>query len=494
MTIRSGRLAGLAWAFFAITLIWQQPAAAVPASAFGPQVRVGEPRNGYVGTLDVAPLNGKAGTPFTVKGEKLPPNQEFQLIWRTVNGRWKVTESEYKGREFIPVAYQMGKVKSDASGRLTANFTTPEDFGFQHDIVLQQGDRLMTQVGYSVDMTVDISPKSGPVGTPITVTVKGIGWRSLYNSWDLLYDNNFTGWMSAVTTHGSATFTISATGHVGDHILQVTHGALTFPYQNPEQNPAPGRPRWAIPFTVTAGAPVLPPAPQMQAQKTVRTLPPQGEIVSTPHFSGVGEPVKVSGQSLEPGKAYKLNWTRVIGNRMTGQGWEEASTPVAEAKADASGRVEFSFKTPDDLGGTHGLWIDAGGKKKLGTHLIKPTALPLDVTRGPAGTKFTIHLKGVGWTETANIVHVVYDNSYNGYACAFNSQGDVEIFVWATGAPGWHFIDLYPGIYKGTETDPNNFRIPQLTYAADHPGEDLPAFHFAFEVTANGTVKQAQAR
>ena len=28
----------------------------------------------------------------------------------------------------------------------------------------------------------------------------------------------------------------------------------------------------------------------------------------------------------------------------------------------------------------------------------------------------------VGWSETANIVHVVYDNSYIGYACAFNSQ------------------------------------------------------------------------
>jgi hypothetical protein len=57
-------------------------------------------------------------------------------------------------------------------------------------------------------MTVDYAPKSGPVGTPITFTVKGIGWRSLYNSWELLYDNNFTGWMSAVTTHGEATFTI----------------------------------------------------------------------------------------------------------------------------------------------------------------------------------------------------------------------------------------------------------------------------------------------
>ena len=52
---------------------------------------------------------------------------------------------------------------------------------------------------------------------------------------------------------------------------------------------------------------------------------------------------------------------------------------------------------------------------------------------------------------------MVYDNNYTGYVCAFNSQGDIEIFMKATGAPGMHYIDLYPGIYKGTETRPNNF-------------------------------------
>ena len=110
------------------------------------------------------------------------------------------------------------------------------------------------------------------------------------------------------------------------------------------------------------------------------------------------------------------------------------------------------------------------------------------MSRGSVGTPFTVHLKGVGWTETANIYHLVYDNAYVGYGCAFNSQGDLEILVRASGVPGWHFIDLYPGIYKGAETRPNNFRIPQLTYAQDHPGEDLPAFHFAFEVTATASA------
>ena len=54
----------------------------------------------------------------------------------------------------------------------------------------------------------------------------------------------------------------------------------------------------------------------------------------------------------------------------------------------------------------------------------------------------------------------------------------------ATGEPGWHFVDLYPGIYKGQETRPNNFRIPQLTYAADHPGED----DRAYQLEARGRI------
>src|SRR6202047_2736927 len=250
-----------------------------------------------------------------------------------------------------------------------------------------------------------------------------------------------------------------------------------------QKGPEPDRPRWAIPFTVTAGAPGLPVPPEPQAGKEPLVAPRQGELVPTPPAARGGEAVLVRSDGLAPGTSYQLNWTRVVGNRMTGAGWQESSTVVAESKADGAGRAEFRFNVPDDLGGAHGLWIDTGSAKKTGTYWITPTALPLDVSRGPVGSTFTIHLKGVGWSETANIYTLVYDNSYIGYACAFNSQGDVEIPIKATGAPGWHFIDLYPGIYKGAETRPNNFRIPQLTYAQDHPGEDLPAFHFAFEVT-----------
>ena len=78
--------------------------------------------------------------------------------------------------------------------------------------------------------------------------------------------------------------------------------------------------------------------------------------------------------------------------------------------------------------------------------------------RSSIGTTFRIHLKASDGRRPANIYTVVYDNATSGYACAFNSQGDVEIIIQATGAPGWHFIDLYPAIYKGSERRPNNYR------------------------------------
>ncbi len=78
-------------------------------------------------------------------------------------------------------------------------------------------------------------------------------------------------------------------------------------------------------------------------------------------------------------------------------------------------------------------------------------SLSLSPKHPPAGTQFTIHLKGGGWTETANIYMVDYGNTYLGHACAFNSQGDMTVNLPTAGEPGWHFIDLYPGIYKGTD-------------------------------------------
>jgi hypothetical protein len=494
MTLRvaCGRWLAPARLLLALALASAESTAAPRAAELGPEMALVEPSGGFVGELRVAPENGPAGTPLTVTGEGFPPEQAFDLVWRTVKGRWKVTVAEYHGREFLPVAYRIATVRSDSAGRISARFVAPEDFGFLHDIVVQQGERLLTQTAFHLDMTAKIvGATSGPIGTPIEIEVQGIGWRELEGSWVLLYDNKYTGFMSAVTTSGTARFNVPATGHVGRHILEILHTDFGSPYRNTQQSPVPDRPQFKLVFTITPGEPVLPPPAAAQAQTVVRSLPRQGELIATPAFSGIDQPVVVSGTGFASGQSYTLNWNTVVGDRMTGRGWEEVARGIAQATADGDGRAEFRFTVPDDLGGAHTIWVDAGGAKKAGAYWIMPTALPLDVARGPAGTTFRIHLKGVGWSETANIYTVVYDNAISGYACAFNSQGDIEIIMQATGEPGWHFIDLYPAIYKGKETRPNNYRLPQLTFADDHPGEDLPRFRFAFEITPDGAVGRA---
>jgi hypothetical protein len=472
----------LASAALAIGLV-TQAGAATPAASLGAEAPIGKPEGGFVGRIALQPEHGPVGTPVEATLEGLPPGQDLQLTWHTVEGRWKVGDGEYRGREYKPVAYVIATVRASADGRATARFEAPDDFGFWHDVAVQQGARLLTRAAFAIDMTMSLTPENAPQGSLVTVDVKGIGWRPLQNSWTLLYDNNFTGWISSVSTQGSARFTIPATGAPGPHVLEVLHGEFTYPYRNMQQNPEPDRPRFALPLTITSGPTALPPAAPAQLQANVRSLPPQGDLVAAPRFSAIQQPVSVRGTGLTPGKTHALNWTTVTGNRVAGNGFDEHSRVIAQATADATGAAEFRFTVPDDLGGTHGLWIEDAGKRFTGTYWITPSALPLNVDRGPVGTRFTVHLKGVGWTETANIYTVLYDNAYIGYACGFNSQGDVEIFLVATGTPGWHFVDLVPAIYKGQETRPNNFRIPQLTYEQDHPAEDLPRFRFAFEVT-----------
>jgi hypothetical protein len=276
----------------------------------------------YVGRLTLEPAHGVAGTPVAVRGEGLPPGERFELTWTTVTGRWKVEGERYLGREYLPASRPVATVQTDAAGRFETRFRVPEDFGFMHDLELRQGSRLFTRAGFHVDMTVDISPSSGPVGTPITVEVKGIGWRQLQASWMLLYDNKPTGWVSATTTQGSARFTVPATGRPGVHVLELLHGDFNFAYRNMQQSPEPDRPRFVRRFTITEGAPVLPPPAAAQAQREVKRLPePRDALRAEPAFATVGASVTVRGSGFAAGKTYELAWSTVVGNRIAGDGW-----------------------------------------------------------------------------------------------------------------------------------------------------------------------------
>ena len=175
--------------------------------------------------------------------------------------------------------------------------------------------------------------------------------------------------------------------------------------------------------------------------------------------------------------------TEIIGS--SGAQRPESEFPVGSVTTDAAGAFSLSLEVPEDKGGAHAILVRQGDQVlAAGSVRVRPSAAELSPARGPVGTVITISLTGVDDTDTGKIFMTVYDNAMLGYSCSVTAQGKITISLPATGEPGWHFIDLYPGIYKGEDLkDVYNYRIPQLTYAEDHPGEVLPAFRFAFEIT-----------
>ena len=146
----------------------------------------------------------------------------------------------------------------------------------------------------------------------------------------------------------------------------------------------------------------------------------------------------------------------------------------------------FSIATaiPDTIGGVRRIdaWVGSSVIAKT-TFYINPSIISLEPTSGPVGTVAHFQIKGLSWTVTAKDYYINYDNSLIGYACAMTSHGTINVYLPMTGAVGWHFIDFWNGIYKGSETAKiDQLRTPLLNLA-DHPGETVVAMHFAFQIT-----------
>src|SRR5260370_15891157 len=136
-------------------------------------------------------------------------------------------------------------------------------------------------------------------------------------------------------------FDMPASGRPGVHVIVVLHGEFTFPYRNMQQSPESDRPHFALRFNLTAGAPVLPPPTEEQAQQRVRGLPAAGALAVAPPFAEIGQPVMVSRGGFPPGQRYSPAVTTIIGNRLGGRRRDQSSRPRAEAVAAPSGRVRL---------------------------------------------------------------------------------------------------------------------------------------------------------
>jgi hypothetical protein len=205
-------------------------------------------------------------------------------------------------------------------------------------------------------------------------------------------------------------------------------------------------------------------------------------ISVTPTITSVGDNITVNGQGFAANAQLPLLWSTRQGSNVAG--YQLVNKALRTVTAGADGSFSFTMKVPPDLGGLH--FIAAGNltKNSNGTLFIQRSA-SLSTTQGPQGTTVSVIMHGVGWDFNTNIVAVDYDNSYIGYACGFNSGGNVTVTIVASGSPGIHTIDVYPSVWWGPSTFASQgvveYRYPLLT-PQDHP-ELMPSFHFTFLMT-----------
>ena len=466
------------------------PGSGAAESPDSPESSAAVPAAGEIQRLNFTYDKPVVGARVTVAATGLPAGKQAELRWSTVTGGWVIEDYyHFRGKKYTDSTMSLGHFPIDQSGRLDAAFTIPEDYGGVHDVMAVVDGQTVAQNGIEVTQSFEISPSSGPIGTPIELRVTGLGWRTMESTWVVNWDNNTLGWVSAASTRGSAVARFRAAGPAGDHVVKVYTGWQGQPYLNHEQSPVAHLPRPEFVFRTTNAPPqgvsAMVEPYQKQVIPDVEVHVPNATMSLAPTQGPVSTQARLKATGLEPGASLDLVWETATGNRVSGEGFAAQETVLGQVTVGRDGALDVPVTIPDDLGGLHSLGLRGGATILARAHFVIETSIVgITPASGPAGTPVTIHLKGVGWTEYDNIYVATYDNAYMGYACGFNSQGDVVINFTASGAPGTHLIDLYPGIYQGPATEPQQlYRTPQLTYADDHPGNRIPALRFAFEVT-----------
>lgn len=495
-------------------------------------------------TLDVTPNQGPEGTPITITGKGLPANATMPMTWSTADGAWIVDVQpntvNYMGTKYTKYNVDMATVTTDANGNFTYQTKIPRDFGSVHDIYVVKDGAAVAHGGYQYATTLSISPKSGPIGTPITVTYTGMGANLYTGGVSVLWDNSYAGEATALWTRGTAVFTIRAAGPAGTHYIAATAG-IGVQYMNIKQSPVPWGKGSVVSFKVTkdAGAPKasIEYPPSVEPSVTQRTtlsnvgLDPNTKAVATltPNSGVIESKVRLKVSGLTTTGAHQIVWSTVVGNRVncTGTCWVYNGVPMGSATP-VNGSIDQDVTIPDNLGGWHVVQVKQGdvieaqasfyvkesifqykdkNGKVLSDGIAKADPSPMPELRDGSGVpkstfkvgeEFTIAIKGVGWTQLDNTLAVTYDNSYIGYGCGFNSNGYMVVHLIATGAPGTHIIDLRPVLYVFQPSFANTpyGALPVLTNATDLPGLALgyqpPAIRFAITISKDSSEKSSK--
>jgi hypothetical protein len=461
------------------------------------------------GLLRVEPVSGHVEDTFTVSGGDFPEGAEVEFIWNTSDGGFETVimpeTVEFHRPTYADKHMTLGYANADSQGRVSATFTAPEDYGGVHDIFAVVDGEPVARGGFQINRRVTVSPSEGPVGTLITIAVTGLGSHPLEQAMAVRYGNQYVGYITGVTTHGTSLAQIRAAGPPGLYNIELSglgiHGGG---YLNNQQSPYahlfPETGSYRFEFSVTGDE--GPPAntlewpdddrvvrlPDDATRTTATGLSPAHNVnaVFEPAAGPVLTVATLRASGLTADRQVELIWVTARGNRVTPSGWEFHEIPIGTISTNAAGAIETSVEIPDGLGGWHVVRLVQDRQVVAEVPFYVEQSLVVTPDRVRLGDEFTITLKGIGWTEIDNTVAITYNNAYTGYACGFNSDGDITIHLQAVGQPGTHLIDIYPTTYQGQGKRPWGFQMPHLSALTDHPSLDigymLPIYRLSFEV------------
>ena len=316
-----------------------------------------------LGVVNVSPVQGVQNTPITLSGTGLAPNAQVSIEWSTSSATW-VADVEpntvnYLGRASSSFNVTLSTVTTDANGAFTYSFNAPADFGGLHTIYAVVNGVEVAQGGFTLLRTLTVTPRSGPIGTPITITYTGMGASFYTGGASVLYDNHYTGEMMANWTRGTASITIRAAGTVGTHYIQVGN-AISYLYLNVVQSPIPYTNGGTVNFKVTKDN--GPPASVIDWPANVTATVNQVTTLTTAGLDPNSKAVATLSQSIGPVLSkvnlnvtglpttgtQQLVWSTVVGNRVNCDStcWAFNSVPLGSATV-TNGDLSASLTVPE---------------------------------------------------------------------------------------------------------------------------------------------------
>lgn len=451
--------------------------------------------------LELSPAEGFVGDDVTMRGTNLPADTRVDIVWHTATGRWGVLKAnDIVGPQFQPRTEHVTTVETSSDGDLAVNWTIPQDYGGDHIIEIRShdGDSL-AKANYSVRPWFEIDRTTVPMGEMIQVVGYGLGPNVLTNNYQLAWDNGVVGFMTGVMNNGTATGQLRAVGPVGKHQVQVWRNFRGIPFlQNNTQSPfgpvAGGRDSvWTIEVTEPESEPEVAWMDQLMDEAPLSEHYPEldedteATLEITPTSGQSGTSAVLTGRDFPPETEVDLIWYTHEGHRIKGVPITAEPRPnlLPVVTTDEDGTFEYEFEIPNEQGATRPITAEVDGRSVAVTgFVLQPKILTLEPTEVAFGEEIEVEFTGVGWPKYENAYFFVYDNKPLGYVCSIdNEDGIVRTKIRATGEPGTHFIDVYPGIFDMEEDEPDFELMPHLSYIDNHPVRPLPAMHFAIELT-----------